>query len=322
LKGSFAAYPYGVKRYDTSGETRRYAGTPRDDGVGLDAMGARSYASDLGVWTGPDPVGVSDPGQGIGRRFSASNPYGYGSNSPVTYIDKQGEWAFLAVAAVVVGITIVSQYANAPTHASAPLYHKSNTEMAVEMTVNSAAMLSLGRTATGIATSCARQGFARTGSQTLVNVAKSEVKDQVVDAAVNAIDPSGTLGTAVGVVSAARSLSGGGSSRIGSGKAPPNPHGRKGGPAHQAKVAEVAEDVKSRGLRVKQEHQVKTPEGEKGSRYVDVVGKDADGNVVEMHQIGRQTRSGAPVAREARAIRDIEHATGQNVQFHAYNGGD
>ncbi len=33
--------------------------------------------------------------------------------------------------------------------------------------------------------------------------------------------------------------------------------------------------------------QVDTPGGEKSSRYVDVVGKDAEGNVVEMHQIGR-----------------------------------
>ena len=92
LRGSFAAYPYGVKRYDTSGETRKYAGTPRDEGVGLDAMGARSYAPDLGVWTSPDPVGLADAERRVEGRFSANNPYGYGSSSPVTYTDWDGEW--------------------------------------------------------------------------------------------------------------------------------------------------------------------------------------------------------------------------------------
>lgn len=95
---------------------------------------------------------------------------------------------------------------------------------------------------------------------------------------------------------------GGGGASTGNGggsgaAAPPNPFGKKGGPAHQAKVGEVAADIESRGLEASFEHDVPTPGGTKGTRYVDVVGKDAQGNVVEMHQVGRQTKGGAGVER-------------------------
>ncbi|MFH1921037.1 MAG: hypothetical protein ABIP48_14300, partial [Planctomycetota bacterium] len=98
-----------------------------------------------------------------------------------------------------------------------------------------------------------------------------------------------------------------------------NPYGKKGGPAHQGKAADVVADVESRGLRAGTEHKVTTPGGEKGSRYVDVVGKDAQGNVVEMHQVGRQTKGGQPVSRERKALDDIEGATGTRPTFHPYN---
>ena len=105
----------------------------------------------------------------------------------------------------------------------------------------------------------------------------------------------------------------------GGAKAVPNPYGKLGGPEHQAKVEEVAKDIETRGLRSKTEQKVETPGGPKGSRYVDVVGRDADGNVVEMHQIGRQTKGGAPVSRERKALDDIQRATGTRPKFHPYN---
>lgn len=99
----------------------------------------------------------------------------------------------------------------------------------------------------------------------------------------------------------------------------PSPNGRKGGEAHQAGVKEVAADVRSRGLEVGFEHKVSTPDGHKQTRYVDVVGKDAQGNVVEMHQVGKQTAGGKPVSRERKAIEDIGGATGIQPKFHPYN---
>jgi hypothetical protein len=50
-----------------------------------------------------------------------------------------------------------------------------------------------------------------------------------------------------------------------------------------------------------------------------VVGKDAEGNVVEMHQAGKQTQAGNPVARETRALNDVQNATGKRPQFDPTN---
>lgn len=100
----------------------------------------------------------------------------------------------------------------------------------------------------------------------------------------------------------------------------PNPNGKKGGAEHQAKVKEVEADVQDRGLIPKREKMVQTPQGEKSKRFVDVAGIDpATGTVKEMHQVGRQTKDGQPVARERKALDDIQNATGDRPEFHPYN---
>ncbi len=98
----------------------------------------------------------------------------------------------------------------------------------------------------------------------------------------------------------------------------PNPHGKLGGPAHRAEVNKVVKDIESRGLRAVREERIGTPGGAKQDRYADVVAKDEQDRVVEIHQVGRQTKGGSPVARERAAIRDIEKATGTKVKFHKY----
>jgi hypothetical protein len=100
----------------------------------------------------------------------------------------------------------------------------------------------------------------------------------------------------------------------------PNPYGKLGGPAHQRKVAEITADIDSRGLLAEPELRVQTPGGAKGSRYVDVVARDpVTGKVVEYHQVGKQTRNQLPIARETRALDDIEQEVGVRPKFHAYN---
>jgi hypothetical protein len=49
------------------------------------------------------------------------------------------------------------------------------------------------------------------------------------------------------------------------------------------------------------------------------VGKNAEGKVIEMHQVGRQTGAGNPVSREVRALDDIQKATNTRPEFHPYN---
>lgn len=102
-------------------------------------------------------------------------------------------------------------------------------------------------------------------------------------------------------------------------KACPNPFGKKGGLAHQSKVAEKANDIESRGLKAQQEYKVETPDGDKSYRYVDLVARDAENNVTEMYQVGKETVRGNPVSREITALDDIEAATGTRPSFIPYN---
>ncbi len=54
---------------------------------------------------------------------------------------------------------------------------------------------------------------------------------------------------------------------------------------------------------------VKTPGGEKGSRRIDAA-KVENGKVTEARQVIRPNKGGTPPAREVRAAKDIEKATG------------
>lgn len=89
-KATFASYPYGVTRYDTSGESRKYANSPRDASVGLDQMGARAYAPDLAAWTSPDPLAIGNPERLVGKRLGTANPYAYAGLNPASRVDADG----------------------------------------------------------------------------------------------------------------------------------------------------------------------------------------------------------------------------------------
>lgn len=96
--------------------------------------------------------------------------------------------------------------------------------------------------------------------------------------------------------------------------------GRLGGAAHRGVVADKVADITRRGLDAVQELMVLTPGGEKTKRFVDVAARDrTTGKVTEMYQVGRQTKAGEPVARERRALDDIERATGTRPEFLPYN---
>ena len=102
-----------------------------------------------------------------------------------------------------------------------------------------------------------------------------------------------------------------------------NPNGRKGGKAHQTKIQEIIEDAKDRGLNYDTEYRFDTTGGNKNSRFADVVVYDSKGRVMEIHQVGRTTRkTGAPVLRERKAIRDIRSSkdyNGARIFYHPYD---
>lgn len=67
--------------------------------------------------------------------------------------------------------------------------------------------------------------------------------------------------------------------------------------------------IQLKNITAKTEYRFRTSNGQKSSRYADVVGLDSQGRVAEIHQVGRNTkRYNAPVARERSAIRDIRHS--------------
>ena len=78
--------------------------------------------------------------------------------------------------------------------------------------------------------------------------------------------------------------------------------------------------MKSDGFtKVGTERTIITPNGEKTRRAVDVRGINPTTGEVKDIQVGRQNKNGTPVARERRALDDIEKATGQRPIFIPYN---
>ena len=106
-------------------------------------------------------------------------------------------------------------------------------------------------------------------------------------------------------------------------KTVPNPNGKKGGVAHQSVIDDIKTDAEKRGLTYDTEYKYDTTGGYKNSRYADVVVYDSKGRVMEIHQVGRTTkRTGAPVSRERKAIRDIRSSVeynGAKIIYHPYD---
>ena len=100
-KTQFATYPFGTTRYDTTRSTWKYASSPRDGAVGLDHMGARFYAPDLGVWTSPDPVAIANPTKLVTADFAAANPYAYANQTPLIAADHDGHFWHIVVGAFI-----------------------------------------------------------------------------------------------------------------------------------------------------------------------------------------------------------------------------
>jgi RHS repeat-associated protein len=100
-RAHFAAFPFGVARTDTSAASHRYAGSPRDAAIGLDHMGARFYAPDLGIWTSGEPLAITAPERLATDQFAAANPYAYANLSPVVSADRDGHLWHIAIGAAI-----------------------------------------------------------------------------------------------------------------------------------------------------------------------------------------------------------------------------
>jgi RHS repeat-associated protein len=122
-----------------------------------------------------------------------------------------------------------------------------------------------------------------------------------------------------GVEAAARSM-GRRSTRAG----PPNPYGRRGSPAHTARIAEAETRLTAAGFRTESGGAVDGGLPERGVRvaggrirFPDLVMRRGDQRIAI--QVGRATRDGRPVARERRALQELRN-TGEfdHVFFISY----
>jgi hypothetical protein len=90
-----------------------------------------------------------------------------------------------------------------------------------------------------------------------------------------------------------------------------------GGEVHRAKVREIKALLTKKGLEVpSKEYRFKVP-GRKIGRFADVVGLK-HGKPVEIYQVGKVTKSGAPILRELKAIQDIEESYRNEGNLYTY----
>jgi hypothetical protein len=94
-----------------------------------------------------------------------------------------------------------------------------------------------------------------------------------------------------------------------------SPNGRKGNEPHSSTIDEAAKNYD----KPKKEVKIDTPGGYKSSRYADLQGTNKQTGEVENVQVGKINKNGTPVARERRAMDDIEKATGKRPIFIPYN---
>jgi hypothetical protein len=117
--------------------------------------------------------------------------------------------------------------------------------------------------------------------------------------------------------------SGSGSSGPAAGRSPPNPHGSRGGPAHKEAVKQRIKDLEADGHEhlaggSKSEETIPIHGGSKSSRRPDITTRKPDGSIYH-ENVGRSTARGEPVARERRALDDIETETGKRPGYTAYD---
>jgi RHS repeat-associated protein len=157
-------------------------------------MGARSYAPDLAVWASPDPALLELPERGLHAAFALGNAYGYAGGAPVHAVDRDGHWAVVVMAAIVVGVLLTCQYANAPESKSAPTFHKDDGDLALDMAHNSAIAYGVMSTAGGAVATAGEAGVGVAVVRTGSTVAQGAVAGTAVHGIADQVDPSGRVG--------------------------------------------------------------------------------------------------------------------------------
>lgn len=106
----------------------------------------------------------------------------------------------------------------------------------------------------------------------------------------------------------------------------PSPNGRRGGQAHQDTVRRRADELAREGHTVthgggrRREESIDTTGGTLSRRHPDITTRAPDGTL-HRENVGRSRSDGTPIARERRALDDIERATGSRPAYTPYDRG-
>ncbi|MEW6618173.1 MAG: RHS repeat-associated core domain-containing protein [bacterium] len=107
-------YPFGGKASPGSAYKIGFTGKRFDEKTGLYYYGARYYNSELGRFIISDPAIERVPSQRILREPQRLNPYAYGINNPLKYVDPDGEAAETVWDVTSLGVGVV-EFAMAPS---------------------------------------------------------------------------------------------------------------------------------------------------------------------------------------------------------------
>lgn len=308
-------FPFGETWVSQQTNTQRlpflFTGKELDEETGLYYFGARYYDPRTSVWQSADPIldrYIAGAANGGVYRPANLALYSYSWNNPVALRDPDGK---VVDTVLDVGFTLFD--VGKLVYDEVRGKKENRAENLLALGADAAAIFVPFATGAGVAVRVAK------GAERAAEVTKAVEKTGEAVKAVKTVEETKTAVQAVEETKAAVKTVEETGEVAKTTKSVPNPYGRKGGPAHQSKVEEIAADIESRGLLPRTEHKVSTPGGHKETRYIDVVAKDAKGNVVEMHQVGRQTKGGNPVSREVKALDDVQGATNQRPTYHPYN---
>jgi RHS repeat-associated protein len=331
-EAEYDAWGKKLASYTTLSSPRHgFAGAEADAAIGTYSFGARTYDPTLRRWISPDPLLAALPGfdEHVGDDL---NLYAYAGGNPVKRLDLNGYWgesigdairnSRVGAGAAGFALGVVQGLAPGGVLLPNPKAFSEGPHAAVFQHWQGGGQIlgGLGSIGRGV---CAGGGAAAVSSTGHVE------GGALVGAFAAASVANGVAAISLGQKNASAAAARG----DGPASTRPSPAAAETptlfsvrvrdelllGIDHQTKVGQVVQDIKNRGLEPRQEHQVKTPGATKGARYVDVVARDANGKVVEMHQVGKQTKGGLPVSRERQAMDDIQKATGTRPTFHPYN---
>jgi RHS repeat-associated protein len=287
-------HPYGEEQVylDTIGQEYRFTGKEHDPETNNDYFGARYYGSTFGRFLTPDwsaspePIPYEKPGLP-----QTLNLYSYVGNNPITGIDPDGHdgWDFItgALNATLSDIGVSKRLSG-------------NEDFTAGQGAGDLATTVAGGYAT-LSAAAADGGIdISSGGAALLMSSPIQVMAVAIPAKATATAAS-HLGD--DLKNAANSFSKSGDD---SNKKVPNPDGSKGKPDHQQTANEEAAKMGPNGQR---EVRVGTPGGEKQSRVIDAA-QVKNGKVTKATQVIRPNKDGTPPAREVRAAKDIQKATG------------